>query len=849
MKAKERIAASHRLIVLSFNVRSGIVEMTDNRMARVSIALFLVALNTLMLEILLIRVFDTILLPNIGYMVITCAMFGLGGAGIYTTLFPPSEDQDGRVRLAVSIVVLAASVLLLRPLLNAIPPLYREISPTALRYAVAGALLYLTIVQPFFLAGLTYSYLFTAYPSRINSLYFWDLSGAAVGCVIFLPFIRDLGPGGLMIVASGVLLVASILLLGRRPWARVLWAPAMVLVALPFLRAEGYYEFNEIQNKRGVRSARASGLVEWSEWDPISKIDVVNLLTDEGEGDERAVRRKHVAYDGGSQSTHIFPFDGDYTALRASVLRPGGTEGHFWQRGVLASHYLRRDSGAEVLIIGSAGGQETKAALVFAPQHVDGIELVSAVVRIGKTRYAEYNGGIFNDPRVDNRVGEGRSFLRSTAKRYDIIQIFSNHTSSNIATGIGATTPVYLQTVEAYSEFFSHLTQSGILHVNHHFYPRMVTTAALAWAQLGRTDFQAHVAVFERQNMVETLPTMLVKMSPWTRAELEELDAFFGLDGPGTTPWRLVVDPLDRTTSFLPPEFFAGRLPDSLRDRVPYRVWPATDDRPYFSNIQKRLERVDIDPERLVNMSMASSLNGRMTWFAGEYTVFVVVGATGLVCSLALVLIPLLLSSAGRAAWRNKPSWMAYFACLGAAFIIVELVLVQLFMKPIGFPLYTFAVVLFTLLLSAGAGSFAGGRLAVRPGGRWALPFLGILIAGSAFTLSYPLVFQHLMGLPLWGRIFTAALVMFPLGFFMGMPFPLGVLSLEGKPRGAVAWAWGMNALFTVIGGVACGILSIELGFRATLLIGLGTYAFAFMLIGRLMMWRASGSIEAPAPS
>ena len=56
---------------------------------------------------------------------------------------------------------------------------------------------------------------------------------------------------------------------------------------------------------------------------------------------------------------------------------------HFWSRGVLASHYLKRDTRADVLIFGSAAGQETKAALIFNPAHVDGVELVGTVVRLG----------------------------------------------------------------------------------------------------------------------------------------------------------------------------------------------------------------------------------------------------------------------------------------------------------------------------------------------------------------------------------------------------------------------------------------------------------------------------------
>jgi hypothetical protein len=517
------------------------------------------------------------------------------------------------------------------------------------------------------------------------------------------------------------------------------------------------------------------------------------------------------------------------------VLRRGGTNEHFWNRGVLASHYLRRDSGAEVLIIGSAAGQETKAALLYNPTRVDGIELVGAVVELGKTEYAQYIGNIFNDPRVTNRVGEGRSYLRGSDAKYDIIQIFSNHTSSNIATGVGATTPLYLQTAEAYGEYFSRLKDAGILHVNHHFYPRMVTTAALAWHRLGKSDFQRHVVVFERENMDETLPTMLIKLSPWTRMEIQELETFFSLSDDESTPWRLVVDPTNREMSFLSPGFFEGDFPDSLRDLVDFRVWPSTDDQPYFGNIQKRLGRVEVSPARFMNLSMASAVNGRMNWLAGEYFLFVVVGVVGLLCSLALVLLPLGLSSAGRISWPGKFTSMAYFACLGAGFIIIELVLIQIFMKPIGFPLYTYAVVLFTLLLFAALGSLVARYLKVRPEGRWRLPFVGIVITGFLFVLSYPVLFDLLLAVPLWGRILGSTLLIVPLALFMGMPFPLGILSLKDHPNGAVAWAWGMNALFTVIGGMTCGLLSIEVGFRSTLLVGLGLYAAAFMLVARLL--------------
>lgn len=823
-------------------------QMRHARTAANSVAIFLISLTVLMLEVLLIRVFDTIALQNIGYMVITCAMFGLGLAGLYSILWPAPDGETAQRRLGSAALLLAVSVLLLRPSLNAVPLLTADIENTLLRYGVAGITVYLAIVIPFFLAGLIFSLLFATYPKRINTLYFWDLAGAALGCVIFLPFIREIGPGGLMFCGAAGVIIAAGLFIGRNAFLVALTG-ASILLALPFLRTEGYYDFEQLQDKRGLKTARLAGLVEFTAWDPISKIEIVNAGDNEPSSGATSTRLKHIAYDGGSQSSNFFAFDGDYAALRKRVMHHLGTEGHFWNRGVLASHYLKRDTGSDVLIIGSAGGQETKAALLFNPRSVDGIELVGTVVDLGQGLYADYIGGIFTDPRVRNRVGEGRSFLRGSARSYDIIQIYSNHLSSNIASGIGATNPNYLQTVEAYMEYFTHLGVDGVLHINHHFYPRMITTAALAWQRLGRTDFQRHVAVFERDGTEDTLPTMLIKMSPWSRAEIEDLESFFALDAPSPSPARLVVDPA-RLQGFLPAEVFHAPLSASAIARAGYRLWASTDDQPYFNYIQKNLSPVDIDPARFLNAAMVSAVNGRLSWFAGQYTAFVVVGLGGLLCSLALVLLPLTLSPVGRASWPGKYTSIGYFSCLGAGFIMIELVLIQLFMQPIGFPLYTYAVVLFTLLLSAALGSFMAPRLGVAPDGRWALPFAGVLGTGAAFLLLYPTIFAWLLGLSLEWRILGSAALIFPLGFFMGMPFPLGILSVRRQPLGAIAWAWGINAIFTVIGGLLCGVLSIEIGFHRTLITGLLLYAVALPLIVSLMRSHAGQPARsAPLPT
>jgi len=122
--------------------------------------------------------------------------------------------------------------------------------------------------------------------------------------------------------------------------------------------------------------------------------------------------RKWIAYDGGTQSSYFYRFDGDYQNIRDNM--PAIASRHFWNSYVAVSHFIKADTDARVLIIGSAGGQELKAALAFNPSEVDAIELVGTVVDLGKNEYAEYTGNIMNDPRANVVRGEGRSYLRSS---------------------------------------------------------------------------------------------------------------------------------------------------------------------------------------------------------------------------------------------------------------------------------------------------------------------------------------------------------------------------------------------------------------------------------------------------
>src|SRR5581483_2537000 len=124
-----------------------------NAMRRLSFGVLLIALSTLVLELMLTRAFDVTLTPNLSYFVVSLAVFSFGLAGIYATLRPVPVETDIRGRLVACCVGFAAAVLLLHPIINALPLDYLRIGRAPITTLAAFTALYLALLVPFFLAG------------------------------------------------------------------------------------------------------------------------------------------------------------------------------------------------------------------------------------------------------------------------------------------------------------------------------------------------------------------------------------------------------------------------------------------------------------------------------------------------------------------------------------------------------------------------------------------------------------------------------------------------------------------------------------------------------------------------
>jgi hypothetical protein len=383
----------------------------------------------------------------------------------------------------------------------------------------------------------------------------------------------------------------------------------------------------------------------------------------------------------------------------------------------------------------------------------------------------------------------------------------------------------YLQTAESYEEYFTHLKNDGILQVNHHIYPKMIVTAALAWKNLGNNDFRQHVVLCEGG----TLPTLLVKMSSWTRDEIKIIeDLHRGKD-------NCIENPFNPEQSSLSDQFYEGQLDPEYSKSLAFRADPSTDDKPYFNHLRKTLGKIEGDKETYISPMIKNILDKRTvdSLLPKDVIHLFIIAAVSILAVVLFLILPTVFSRAGKVHWKGKAWSMLYFSCLGAGFIIFELVFIQLFMKLVGYPLYTYSSVVFGLLLAAGIGSLLSSKLNVSPQARWLLPFIGLFITSTIFLLTYHDLFSIFLAWPVLARAVMAILLIFPMGLFMGMLFPLGILMLKDEPAGSIAWAWAMNGLFTVVGGLMSVVLSIYLGFTLTLIIALMIYLLGWLAFAR----------------
>ncbi|MFH0897867.1 MAG: hypothetical protein V1850_07490 [Candidatus Bathyarchaeota archaeon] len=743
------------------------------------VGILLVSSSTLMFEITITRIFSYMLAYQYTFIVISIALLGIGLGSAYAGNAETSRIymQSPLAKLAFILgisTILSGGAIVLMPYSNLF-------------------LYFILTFIPFFFSGALLATIYKTFGMRSHIIYFSDLAGAAAGSAIIVPLLDLLGAIRVIPLISAVAAVGAILFSASFNQWRQHWRLALILlVALPaFLLMPLFSGQNPppLGGDQGkelyslLNDASSNPRLVESRWDSFSRTDLVDIGADP--------HVKAIFTDGGA-GTSMYHFDGNFSSTPDLInLRSSTTYFPFNFRG--------KDN---VLIIGPGGGVDVLAALMGGSKRVTAVEVNPQTVEIVRD-YSSYNGGIYsNYPNVSIFVDEGRSFLKRSTDKYDVIMLNIPITKTMENVGGYALSENYLFTVESFKDYLNHLKEDGrlviVAHDDTEIY-RLSTIALKVFEEQGKSaqETLAQISVVGNPSAHGghmSFPVFILKNSPFEDGEVKAMYAktqALGLIStylPNTPSTDQVLSALASGTVTL----------ETLLRTANVDITPVTDDRPFFYKFEQGL------PPSL-----------------SAITIFIPL--------LALLLVALEKSGRPKRGRAYSTSITYYFSLLGAGFMFIEVALIQKFSLFLGYPTLSLSVLLTSFLASSGFGSFVSKRLKSPIVMKVPLLVSGVVIA---YALALPTILSTLFSLPLSARIATSLALVFPLGFFMGMPFPAGMSKLKMTAEERIPWMWGLNGVFSLFGSILAISIAMALGFSYTLLIGAAAYIMVF-LVGR----------------
>src|ERR671922_2921499 len=171
-----------------------------------------------------------------------------------------------------------------------------------------------------------------------------------------------------------------------------------------------------------------------------------------------------------------------------------------------------------------------------------------------------------------------------------------------------------------------------------------------------------------------------------------------------------------------------------------------------------------------------------------------------------------------------------YFAALGMGFILIELALLQKLILLMGNPTMTFALLLFTLLISSGAGSLFSPRIAKNNMKNLVFVIGGIAGLGILYVFFLPHIIYSTIAEPVEIKSIVSIAILAPIGFLMGMPLPTGMRLLKVHRPEYIPWMWAVNGAFSVLGAVLAVIIGITYGSLEAMILGILIYFIALAI-------------------
>ncbi|NIW78801.1 MAG: hypothetical protein GWN16_04765, partial [Calditrichae bacterium] len=504
--------------------------------------------------------------------------------------------------------------------------------------------------------------------------------------------------------------------------------------------------------------------------------------------------------------------------------------------------FLEENEKDSALIIGPGGGRDVVVALLGNVKSIIAVEVNPDLVEIMR-EYEDFNGGLYTQlPNVQVVVQEGRNYIRSVNKKFDLIMLALPITKSSRSVEGYALTENYLFTVDAVENYLDHLTPEGrlviVAHGEAEIY-RLLTLTLTAFEKRGIDAPEAMKHIYTLAHGV--MPSIVVKRQPFDSLAAErrhELMHTLGYDrGNFFVPFspQVRLRPLENLGIMAEWTMFdqilfdisKGKLTvDQLINSTPLDLRPVTDDSPFFYNFKPGLPQ----PFGLFTLLIISLI-----------VILFIPFSTGIGKSSSdhPLLKPFFLHP------RLK-LFLIIFFLLGVGFMLIEISLLQKLTLYIGQPIMVLSLLLASLLLGTGLGSLCSSAINTKIYRFFAAAVLLI----SGMVIGFQVSFMEIFSLSLNTKLIAGILTLL-LGFLLGFPFPLSIRLMKqfGVER-YIHWMYGINGIASVVGSAAAMIIGILWGFSYALYLAAILYGItglaAFLLPRASSRYRLlSASVEA----
>jgi hypothetical protein len=757
----------------------------------------LTTLATLLLELSLTRIFSVVFYYHLAFLAISIAMFGMGIGGVFSYVVAgwkaPLFVRLGRLSALNSFAVLGALWVILS----------RGNNLGAWDYA----LVYFTTAVPFCFSGIIVSLAISETIDRVNRVYFFDLLGAGAGCLLLLPLL-DLfgGPGTVMAAAIFFAVAAAIWHSMASSVAGRAGSVALALALVALLTFNSRHHLLDVRHAKGQTIANEI----FQKWNSFSRIGITHNPSDE---------HPDLIVIDADASTGVANFD--FNHLNPHQLHD------LLEQGPALPYAVR--PGAKALIIGPGGGWDVARALASGSRDITGVEINPIIARtIMQERFPELSKGLYLRPDVHIHVEDGRSFVRRSTDKYQVIQATLVDTWASTAAGAFALSENNLYTTDAFRDYLQHLTDDGLIAFTRWgFEPpreslRLISLAMEALGQIGERHPEDHIIV-GRGGSVQgwgAQDTVLVSRKPFSAADLGRARALFTASGmqavylPGT-----VVNN----------QFYAllhSPDPATYQRDYMFDISPVSDNRPFFFYTVQPRDLWDF-LKHASHESADYKINKAVPLLFGLMFI-------SLIATAVILLAPPLVLGTRLPRHSGVRAFLLYFLFIGIGYILIEVGLIQRFVLFLGHPTQALTVVIFSMLVSSGIGSAAGKRLVGTEEGRLIKVLGCVALLSALLGIVASSLLGSLVGLPLPLKQLITVLMISPLGFAMGIPFPTALRRLEAWHAPSVRWAWSLNAASSVLGSVGALICAIYLGLVQTLIIGGLFYLAALAVVARV---------------